>query len=90
MRLPERYPWSRAVIHRGARAVSVAWARDVTQGLHSIDVRYDPDAVRIGIRIGTRPGFWGASALVIMQLIVEHAVIPLREPLRGRPVEVLF
>lgn len=90
MRSPQRHPWSRAILHHGGRAVCVAWQRDVTQGLHSIEVRYDADAVRVGIHVGTRPGFWGISALVIMQLIVEHAVIPLREPLGGRPLEVLL
>ena len=63
--------------------------RDATQGLHSVNVRYDPDAVRIGVRVGKRPGFWGISAMVLMNVIVEHTVVPLREPLHGRRVEVL-
>ena len=61
----------------------------MTQGLHSVEVNYDPDAVRIRVHMGTRPGFWGLSGLVIMHVIVEHTVVPLREPLRGRRVEVL-
>lgn len=89
MREPQPYRWTRALLNSGGRSVSVAWERAVTQGLHSIDVVYDPDVVRIRIRMGTRPSFWGLSGLVAMNMIVEHTVVPLREPLRGRRLEVL-
>ena len=77
------------MVQSNGRSVIVSWIRSATQGLHSIDVHYDSDAVRIGVQLGTRPGFWGIAGIVGMDPIVEHTVVHLREPLRRRPIEDL-
>lgn len=85
---PELHPWCNAVVD-DERRVCVSWARPVTQGLHSVAVTYRDDAVQIGVRLGTRPGFWGKPGYVVLRMIIEHTVVRLREPLRGRRVEVM-
>ena len=80
---------SRVVVQPGGRSVTVSWMRLTTQGLHSVDVQYDADAVRVGLNMGTRPGFWGVAGIVGMDPIVEHTVVQLREPLRRRRIEDL-
>ena len=89
MRAPSLHPWSRAAVHADGLAVTVSWVRDIVEGLHSTTVEYTPDAVRIGINIGTRPGFWGVNGLVVLNVVVEHTVVHLREPIGGRRVEML-
>ena len=89
MRAPSLHRWSRAQVHADGFAVTVSWVRDVVQGLHSIEVQYTHDAVRIGINLGTRPGFWGVNGLVVLTVVVEHTIVHLREPLGGRRVEML-
>ena len=76
-------------MHDDDRTLTVSWVRGVEQGLHSTVVAFTPDAVRIGTRLGTRPGFWGMSGHVVVRMIVEHTVVRLREPVRGRRVEVV-
>jgi hypothetical protein len=85
---PELQPWCNAVVD-DERRVSVSWARQVTQGLHSVAVTYGDEAVLIGVRLGTRPEFWGKPGYVVLRMIVEHTAVRLREPLRGRRVEVM-
>ena len=46
-------------------------------------------AQQIGVRLGTRPGFWGKPGYVVLRMIIEHTVVRLREPLRGRRIEVM-
>ncbi|MBV8528771.1 MAG: hypothetical protein JOZ75_10680 [Candidatus Dormibacteraeota bacterium] len=89
MKAPVLHPWSRAAVHPDGMGVTVSWVRDVVEGLHSTVVEYTPDSVRIGINIGTRPGFWGVNGLVVLNVVVEHAVVHLREPIGGRRVEML-
>ena len=89
MRAPSLHPWSRFAVHADGLAVTVSWVRDIVEGLHSTSVEYTPDAVRIGINIGTRPGFWGVNGLVVLNVVVEHTVVHLREPIGGRRVEML-
>ena len=89
MRAPSLHPWSRAHVHHDGFAVTVSWVRDVVQGLHSVEVQYTHDAVGIGINLGTRPGFWGVNGLVVLNVVVEHTIVHLREPIGGRRVEVL-
>lgn len=86
---PQMHAWSKALVHGDDRTVSVSWVRGVEQGLHSVAVTYTPDAVRIGTRLGIRPGFWGVTGHVVVRMIVEHTVVRLREPVRGRRIEVL-
>ena len=89
MKAPALHPWSRAAVNDDGMGVTVSWVRDIVEGLHSTEVEYTPDSVKIGINIGTRPGFWGVNGLVVLNVVVEHAVVKLREPLRGRRVEML-
>ena len=89
MKAPGLHPWSRAAAHADGMGVTVSWVRDVVEGLHSTVVEYTPDSVKIGINIGTRPGFWGVNGLVVLNVVVEHAVVQLREPIDGRRVEML-
>jgi hypothetical protein len=85
---PELHACNRVLVHPDGRSVSVSWVRSVSQGLHSVVVDYQPDAVRVGVRLGTRPAFDGRSGYVVLRMIIEHAVVRLREPLRGRKLEV--
>jgi hypothetical protein len=39
--------------------------------------------------MGTRPAFWNRSGYVVLRMIVEHTVVKLREPLRGRRIEAM-
>ena len=71
------------------RLVSISWVRQVMQGLHSVSVAYNNDSVQIGVRLGTRPGFWGKPGYVVLRMIIEHTVVRLREPLRGRRIDVM-
>ena len=89
MKAPALHPWSRAAVNQDGTGVYVSWVRDVVEGLHSTVVEYTPDSVRIGINIGTRPGFWGVNGLVVLNVVVEHAIVQLREPIGGRRVEML-
>ena len=89
MKAPALHPWSRAAVNQDGMGVVVSWVRDIVEGLHSTVVEYTPDSVKIGINIGTRPGFWGVNGLVVLNVVVEHAVVPLREPISGRRVEML-
>lgn len=89
MREPSLHAWSRSKADADGFGVTVSWVRDVVQGLHSVDVQYTHDAVRIGINLGTRPGFWGVNGLVVLNVVVEHTIVHLREPIGGRRVEVL-
>lgn len=89
MKAPTLHPWSRANVHENGMGVTVSWVRDVVEGLHSTVVEYTPDAVRIGINVGTRPGFWGVNGLVVLNVVVEHTVVLLGEPVGGRRVEML-
>ena len=86
---PSLHRWSRAAVHADGLGVTVSWVRDIVEGLHSTEVEYTPDSVKIGINIGTRPGFWGVNGLVVLNVVVEHTVVQLREPINGRRVEVL-
>jgi hypothetical protein len=86
---PRMHAWSKALVHDDDRTMTVSWIRSVQQGLHSVTVAYTGDAVRIGTRLGTRPGFWGMSHHVVVRMIIEHAVIRLHEPVRGRRIEVM-
>jgi hypothetical protein len=86
---PEFRPWSKVIVHEDGRTLSLSWARDAAMGLHSIAVIYAPDRVTIGTRMGTRPAFWGRSRYLVRTVIVEHAVVRLREALRGRPIEMM-
>ena len=88
MREPQFLPWSKALVH-DERLVSVSWARPAMQGLHSVSVAYGDDSVQIGVKLGTRPGFWGKPGVVVLRMIIEHTVVRLREPLRGRRIEVM-
>jgi hypothetical protein len=90
MRAPSLHPWARAQQHADGFGVTVCWVRDVVEGLHSIVVEYANDAVRIGLNIGTRPGFWGVEGLVVLNVVVEHTIVHLREPIGGRRVEMLL
>jgi len=89
MLAPAPHLWTRLLVHPDGRSISVAWARNVMQGLHSVDVIYEPEVVRVRVRMGTRPGFWGINGLVVMSMIIEHTDIQLDESLRGRRVEVM-
>lgn len=89
MRNPSLHPWARAHQQADGFGVTVSWVRDVIEGLHSVVVEYANDAVRIGLNIGTRPGFWGVEGLVVLTVVVEHTVVHLREPIGGRRVEML-
>jgi hypothetical protein len=89
MKAPSLHPWSRADVHADGMGVTVSWVRDVVEGLHSIVVEYTPDAVKIGVQLGTRPGFWGVNGLVVLNVVVEHTVVHLREPVNGRRVQML-
>jgi hypothetical protein len=89
LRAPEMRPWSKVVVHEDGRTVSVSWIRGAAQGLHSVAVAYDTDCVQIGTRMGTRPAFWNRSGYVVLRMIVEHTVVKLREPLRGRRIEAM-
>jgi hypothetical protein len=75
-------------VHSDDRTVTVSWCRGVERGLHSVTVAYTPDSVRIGTRFGTRPGFWGMTGHVVVRMVVEHTVVRLGEPVRGRRIEV--
>lgn len=86
---PEFRPWSRAIVHDDGRTVSICWARDAMHGLHSISIVYGGDRVLIGTRMGTRPAFHGRRGYVVLRMIVEHTTIRLREPLRGRRIEMV-
>ncbi len=86
---PTLQPWGRVVLHEDDRTISLSWARGVAVGLHSLVVEYTPRCVRIGTRFGTRPGFSGRSGYVVLRVIVEHTVIRLREPVRGRGLEAI-
>ena len=88
MMAPELHPWSTVLVHN-ERSVSISWVRQVMQGLHSVAVTYGSDSVQIGVRLGTRPGFWGKPGYVVLRMIIEHTVVRLREPLRGRRIEVM-
>jgi len=88
MREPRFQPWSQALVH-DERLVSISWARQAMVGLHSVAVEYGEDAVQIGVRMGTRPGFWDKPGYVVLRMIIEHTVVRLREPLRGRRIEVM-
>lgn len=90
MRQPRLHRWSRCAVSPDGYAVRISWVRDVPQGLHSVDVVYTPDAVGIGLRLGTRPGLADVAGLVVMNVVVEHTVVHLREPLRGRRVVMLL
>ena len=89
MRAPALHPWSRAAVNQDGTGVVVSWVRDIVEGLHSTVVEYTPGSVKIGINIGTRPGFWGVDGLVVLNVVVEHTVVQLREPIDGRRVEML-
>jgi hypothetical protein len=72
------------------RTVSVSWARGAAQRLHSVVVEYRPDAVLIGTRMGSRPSTSARPpGHVALRMVLEHAVVRLREPLRGRRIEVM-
>lgn len=88
MREPQLHAWGQALVH-DERSVAISWVRSATQGLHSVAVVYGEDAVQIGVRLGTRPGFWDKPGYVVLRMIIEHTVVRLREPLRGRRVEVM-
>ena len=85
---PEFRAWSRALVHADDRTVSVSWVRGTELGLHSVTVEYGRNVVRVGTRMGTRPALYGRSGYVALRMIVEHTVVRLREPLRGRSIEV--
>ena len=89
MKAPALHPWARAAVHADGMGVTVSWVRDIVEGLHSTEVEYTPDSVKIGVKMGTRPGFWGVNGLVVLNVVVEHAVVQLSEPLAGRRVEML-
>ena len=89
MRAPGLHPWSRSQVHADGFGVTISWVRDVVEGLHSVEVEYTNDSVRIGLNIGTRPGFWGVNGLVVLNVVVEHTIVHLREPIGGRRVEMI-
>lgn len=76
-------------MHPDGYAVTLSWVRDVTHGLHSVDVEYRPDAVAIGLRMGTRPSFWDVAGLVVLNVVVEHTVVHLVQPTGGRRLVML-
>lgn len=76
-------------MHPDGYAVRISWVRDITEGLHSVDVVYAEDAVGIGLRLGTRPGLADVAGLITLNVVVEHTVVHLREPLGGRRVVML-
>ena len=86
---PSLHACMKTLVHASERRVSVSWVRSATQGLHSVSVEYQPDVVRIGVRLGTRPPFAGRAGCVVLRMIIEHTVVRLREPLRGRRVELM-
>ena len=86
---PQLQPCARLLLHPDQRNVSVSWVRSATQALHSVDVSYDNDAVRIGVRLGTRRAFANRSGYVVLRMIIEHTNVRLREPLRGRRLETI-
>lgn len=76
-------------MHPEGYAVRISWVRDITQGLHSVQAVYGEDAVGIGLRLGTRPGLADVAGLIVLNVVVEHTVVHLREPLGGRRVVML-
>jgi hypothetical protein len=86
---PHLHPCTRLLVHPDQRTVSVSWVRSATQVLHSVTVDYDRDAVRVGVRLGTRQAFANRSGYVVLRMIIEHTTLRLREPLRGRRIESL-
>lgn len=90
MRQPRLHRWSRYAVSPDGYEVRISWVRDVTQGFHSIEVMYAPDTVGIALRLGTRPGFGEVAGLVVLNVVVEHAVVHLREPLGGRRVVAML
>lgn len=89
LRGPALQPWSRVIVHEDDRTLSVSWCRGAELGLHSVVTEFTPDAIRVGTLMGTRPAFYGKRGFVVLRMIVEHAVIRLREPVRGRRIEVM-
>ena len=89
LKAPQLRPWSKVLVHEDERTVSVSWVRGAAQGLHSVAVAYGSDCVQIGTRMGTRQAFWNRSGYVVLRMIVEHTVVSLREPLRGRRIEAM-
>lgn len=83
------HPWTRCAVRPDGCAVRLSWVRDITQGLHSVDVVYARDAVGIGLRLGTRPGMSDVAGLLTLNVVVEHTVVPLREPLGERRIVML-
>ena len=88
MLAPQLHPWTALLVHDD-RLVSISWVREVMHGLHSVSVSYNNDSVQIGVWLGTRPGFWGKPGYVVLRMIIEHTVVRLREPLRGRRIDVM-
>ncbi|MBV8301606.1 MAG: hypothetical protein JOY68_06760 [Candidatus Dormibacteraeota bacterium] len=86
---PRLHECARTAVHDDERTVCVSWVRPASQGLHSIDVDYGRDSVRLALNLGTRPEFAGRTGYVVVRMIVEHAAVKLREPLRGRRLDVV-
>lgn len=87
---PQLRPWSKVVVHDDDRTVTVSWARGAALGLHRVAVEYGDNAVGIGLRLGTRPSFAAQSSYVALRtMVIEHTVIRLKEPVKGRRIEMM-
>ena len=71
-------------MHPEGYDVRISLGRDVTQGLHSIEIAYAPDVVGVDLRLGTWLGFETVAGLRRLNAVVEHTVVHLREPVGGR------
>ncbi|HZU75847.1 MAG TPA: hypothetical protein VFA70_03730 [Dehalococcoidia bacterium] len=80
---------ARAEVCSDDRKVCVSWVRSGWQGLHSVNVEYAQDAVRLSLKLGTRPSCESHSGSVPLRMVCEHTTVRLREPLRGRRLELV-
>jgi hypothetical protein len=85
---PQVHECARAVVSEDDRTLSVSFVRSAAQGLHSVNAEYRPDAVLLSLRLGTRPEFARRAGCVVLRMAIEHTTFRLREPLRGRRLEM--
>jgi hypothetical protein len=85
---PRRTPWGSIGIGDDDRTITVGFGRGVYERLRAIETTFGDEEIDVAVMLGITPELAAEMArgpmLFTMQLIVEHTVITLSEPVRGR------